>query len=233
MKGLESVLCDFYYCLGIPIQFLDSNLSVISSKGCSFEINKLCDDLGVFNDITSDLSSSVRLNYLGNVHFIVTPTLSNSRECGYFVIGPFKSENVSVEFGIPFKPYSCVDYISSMLDSLIKDRLCKKCNFSLYVKDAIDFIHRNYYTDIKLDTVCDYLSINKSYFCSIFKKETGFTFSDFLNRIRVEKSKEFLIENNDSILDVALSVGYNNHTYYSSIFKKYNGITPQEYRQAM
>ena len=45
-----------------------------------------------------------------------------------------------------------------------------------------------------------------------------------------EKSKEFLLENDESILDIALSVGYNNHTYYSSVFKKYNGMSPQEYR---
>ncbi|WP_270531884.1 helix-turn-helix domain-containing protein, partial [Paraclostridium sordellii] len=114
---------------------------------------------------------------------------------------------------------------------MIKDRIYKKNNFSSYIKDAIDFIHRNYYNDINLETVCNHLKLNKSYFCQIFKKETGYTFSDFLNRIRVEKSKEYLTENNDSILDIALSVGYNNHTYYTSIFKKYNGVTPKEYRQ--
>ena len=115
-------------------------------------------------------------------------------------------------------------------ETIIKNKYHKKHKFSVYVKEGIDYIHRNYYNDINLGTVCDHLNINKSYFCSIFKKETGYTFSNFLNKLRVEKSKEFLLENDESILDIALSVGYNNHTYYSSVFKKYNGMSPQEYR---
>lgn len=233
MKGLENILCDFYTCVEIPIQLLDNNLKVINSKGYSDNLHKLCKNLGVLNDISPNLISNINLKYINNIHFIIMPILNNPKKNGYFIVGPFKTENNFKEFDIPYKPHSCLEYITSMLENMLKDKLSKKSKFSTYVKDAIDFIHRNYYTDIKLDTVCEYLNLNKSYFCHVFKKETGYTFSDFLNRIRVEKSKEYLLENNDSILDVALSVGYNNHTYYSAIFKKYNGMTPKEYRRAI
>lgn len=231
MGALESILCDFYDCLKIPIQILDENLKFITSKGYCDSFLDMFNELEVINEIKSDLSSTIKLNYLKNINFIVIPVLGKHKKNKYFIIGPFKSENTFDEINMPFKPYSCIDYISSMLEDMIKDRLYKKNNFSSYIKEAIDFIHRNYYNDINLETVCNHLKLNKSYFCQIFKKETGYTFSDFLNRIRVEKSKEYLTENNDSILDIALSVGYNNHTYYTSIFKKYNGVTPKEYRQ--
>lgn len=233
MKDLESILCDFYSCLKIPIKFLDKNLKVISSIGYSDQLYNLCDNLGVLNDIDIKLKSNTKLEYLGNIHFIVIPVLSNTDKNGYFLIGPFKTDESFKEFDVVYKPDSCLEYIISMMESMIKDRIYKKSTFSSYVKKGIDFIHKNYYIDINLDTVCEYLNLNKSYFCNIFKKETGYTFSDFLNRIRVEKSKEYLLENNTSILDIALSVGYNNHTYYSSIFKKYNGVTPNEYRHTI
>lgn len=233
MKSVENILRDFYDCLGVPIQFLDKNFKLIHSKGYSDKLHNLCDDLGILNNVKINTLSSIKLNYFDNIHFIIKPTINNHKQNGYFIVGPFKTDNVCMEFDIPFKPYSCLDHISYMLDGIIKVRLYKNHNFSVYVKDAIDFIHRNYYTDIKLDTICDHLSLNKSYFCSLFKKETGYTFSSFLNKLRVEKSKEFLLENDDSILDVALSVGYNNHTYYSAIFKKYNGVTPKEYRHTI
>ena len=48
---------------------------------------------------------------------------------------------------------------------------------------------------------------------------------------RIEMSKKFLCNKKYSIMDVSLSVGYNNHNYYSSLFKKLNNITPLEYRK--
>ena len=57
------------------------------------------------------------------------------------------------------------------------------------------------------------------------------TFSKFLNRLRIEKSKQYLIQNNESILSIALAVGFNNHNYYTMMFKKLTGFTPIEFRQ--
>ena len=57
------------------------------------------------------------------------------------------------------------------------------------------------------------------------------TFSNFLNIIRIEKSKQYLSQNNDSILSIALAVGFNNHNYYTMKFKKLTGLTPLEFRQ--
>src|SRR5699024_6975480 len=79
--------------------------------------------------------------------------------------------------------------------------------------------------------VSEYLGINKSYFCSIFKNETGKTFTQFLNEKRIEKSKKLLREDNLSILDIALSVGFNNQNYYNIIFKRITNTTPLEYRK--
>ncbi len=88
-----------------------------------------------------------------------------------------------------------------------------------------------YNKNITLDDVANYLDINKSYFCTLLKKEAGKTFTQVLNSIRIEKSKSLLLEGNSSTLDIALAVGFNNQNYYNIDFKKITGMTPLEFRK--
>ena len=73
----------------------------------------------------------------------------------------------------------------------------------------------------------------KSYFCKLFKSETGYTFTNFLNIFRVEKSKTLLNTTDMSLLDIAIGVGFNSQSYYSSVFKKITNKTPLEYKQQL
>ena len=67
---------------------------------------------------------------------------------------------------------------------MIKHKACNKpiCNF--HINKAIDYTDQNYTEPITLEEMADYLGINKCYFCHLFKKETGKTYSQFLNEIR-------------------------------------------------
>lgn len=102
--------------------------------------------------------------------------------------------------------------------------------YSFHVRRAIDYTSNNYNAPLDLSRISKYLGINKCYFCNLFKKETGKTYSQFLNEIRVEKSKGLLANTNLSILEISLSIGYNNQNYYNMSFKKITGITPLKYR---
>ncbi|MCJ0369429.1 helix-turn-helix domain-containing protein, partial [Clostridioides difficile] len=64
----------------------------------------------------------------------------------------------------------------------------------------------------------------------MFKKKGGYTFTNFLSKVRVEKSKKYILKKNLSILDVAVLIGFNSQNYYSIIFKKFNNFTPIEYK---
>ena len=57
------------------------------------------------------------------------------------------------------------------------------------------------------------------------------TFTNFLYKFRIEKSKELLKNPSFSILDIAIAVGFNNQSYYTMMFKKILNITPVEYRK--
>ncbi|MDU7963827.1 MAG: helix-turn-helix transcriptional regulator [Clostridium perfringens] len=74
--------------------------------------------------------------------------------------------------------------------------------------------------------------MNKSYFCNLFKSETGQTFINFLNNYRIEKSKNLLKDLDLSLLDIAHKVGFSNQSYYCTVFKKFTNLTPLKYRES-
>lgn len=229
MENLEYVLNDFYNFLSIPIKYFDKNWNTILNKGYNESSTLYFNKLNILENCKKDTSTYTEISY-NNIHFLKFNFLIRGNLKGYFIIGPFKSDNSQNEVDLPFKPYSCIKYIKDTFNALIRDRLKSFDNYNYYVFKAIQYIHKNYNKDICINDVCNFLGINKSYFCSLFKKETGLTFCNFLNKFRIEMSKKFLFNRDYSIMDVSLCVGYNNHNYYSSLFKKLNNITPLEFR---
>lgn len=102
--------------------------------------------------------------------------------------------------------------------------------YSFHVRKAMNYTEKNYTEPLTLQFISEYLNLNKCYFCNLFKNETGKTYSKFLNEVRIEKSKYLLENTNLSMLEVALSIGYNNQNYYTMAFKKITGTTPIKYR---
>lgn len=84
---------------------------------------------------------------------------------------------------------------------------------------------------ISLDQVAEQVHFSKSYFCRIIKDELECTFTEYVNRIRVEQSKTFLRNTGMSIAEVASAVGFDDQSYYTRIFKKQTGLTPGKYRE--
>lgn len=233
MKKIEAVISDFYHCLSLPIQFFDLELNVIYQHGMTATLQTIYEETKVLESIHHYFQSLVHLTYMENVHFLILPLTQPKIINGYFIIGPFKTAQDYSSQQIPYKPFSCIEFIGIMLKNIVRSHLLSEHKFNPYIKESIAYLHKHYDQMITLDAICDHLNINKSYFCTIFKSDTGMTFSNFLNRIRIEKSKQYLKNSQYSILEVALAVGFNNHNYYSSIFKKFNGTTPLEYRQSI
>lgn len=99
------------------------------------------------------------------------------------------------------------------------------------IKRAVNYINDNYKKNITLDSISSYVHLNSSYFSTLFKKETGMKFSDYLNKVRIEESKKLLKDINYSILEISLEVGFEDQSYYSKVFKKVTGMTPKDYRE--
>lgn len=100
----------------------------------------------------------------------------------------------------------------------------------VYIEKAKDYIEKNYYKDINMAVVSNYVSLNYSYFSSIFNRDTGMNFSDYLNFVRVEKAKVLLKNIDYKIHEVSEMVGYKNPKHFTKNFKKFTKLTPVEYR---
>ena len=86
---------------------------------------------------------------------------------------------------------------------------------------AVKFIHSHLSEPLSLDILSDHLHISPSHLSR----------TEYINHMRVEKAKEYLLQKDILAYEVANLVGYNDATYFSSIFKKYTGVSPTEYRQ--
>jgi two-component system response regulator YesN len=101
------------------------------------------------------------------------------------------------------------------------------------IEDIIVFIEENYMKDISLKALSNDMYFNAEYIGRLFRRETGEVFTDFVNKVRLNKSKTLLRETNLKAADIAQNVGFININYFYSIFKKYSGMTPTEYRNSL
>lgn len=98
--------------------------------------------------------------------------------------------------------------------------------------DVLYYIDHNYRTSIKLESIAPLFGYNSAYLGKIFNKTVGSSFNSYVDHVRIERSKELLIENRMKVYEVAEQVGYNNVDYFHKKFKKYVGMSPAEYRKA-
>ena len=101
--------------------------------------------------------------------------------------------------------------------------------YSPVVGKCIDYIKINFYNKISLNTISNEIGISPSHLSRSFKKETNLTITEFINKVKIEEAKFLIKQNELSITDIALKVGFENHNYFCSVFKKLTSYTPKEY----
>lgn len=84
---------------------------------------------------------------------------------------------------------------------------------------------------LNLSYVANELHISLNYLSSVFKKETGQSFVQYLTNFRIDKAKELLRTTDLKTYEIAFEVGYEDSQYFSTVFKKIVGVSPSEYRE--
>lgn len=98
--------------------------------------------------------------------------------------------------------------------------------------DILYYIDRNFHGNIKLESIAPLFGYNSAYLGKIFNKTFGESFNSYLDRKRIERSKELLLENKLKVYEIAEQVGYNNIDYFHKKFKRSVGVSPAEFRKA-
>lgn len=106
----------------------------------------------------------------------------------------------------------------------------KKIGLSRTVIRATEYIYNHLNEKILLDDLSEYLDVNKSYLCELFKKETGITISSYVIKLKVEAAQKMLESSNYEASDIANYFCFSSHSHFIATFKKYTGMTPNEYR---
>ncbi|KIL40403.1 response regulator [Gordoniibacillus kamchatkensis] len=98
------------------------------------------------------------------------------------------------------------------------------------VQQVLKYIHQAYAEELSLKMLGAHFHIHPVYLGQLFHKEMNETFTEYMNRYRVEKAKELLKTTTLKVQGIAKDVGYSEVGYFYKQFKKYVGISPTDYR---
>ncbi|QMI85158.1 MULTISPECIES: PocR ligand-binding domain-containing protein [unclassified Granulicatella] len=101
------------------------------------------------------------------------------------------------------------------------------------IAKAIRYIDKNLTNNIHLKVVAEHVYLNPDYFSKLFKSQTGFSFIDYVNQKKIERSLSMLKDKKRSIEKIANELGYSQPSYYCKLFKKITGYSPSEYRNQL
>ncbi len=114
-------------------------------------------------------------------------------------------------------------------------RASKEAERQRFTHDATNLISRylreHYAAALSLDTLSAIVGYTPQYLSNLFRKDTGMSIREFLQRIRVEEACRLLKETDERITDIAIRVGYSNVKHFTGVFHRYKGICPRDYRR--
>ena len=120
----------------------------------------------------------------------------------------------------------------SIIEPLIhifKDR--QEAQYHNISEKIIDLVQHHYDTDLTLEECASILHYNANYLSSVFRKETSHSFSEYLSMYRFKMARQWLVETDMPIKDIAARLRYNNPQNFIRSFRKQEGITPGQYRE--
>ncbi|EHI99659.1 transcriptional regulator, AraC family [Clostridium sp. DL-VIII] len=119
----------------------------------------------------------------------------------------------------------------ALLENSASNNTNKATNLQeFYVREAINYIEKNYNNNISVEDIAKWCNLDRSYFGKIFKSSMKTTPQEFLIKYRLSKACEMLKDKNISIKDIAELTGYPNQFYFSKAFKNVYNITPSKWR---
>jgi two-component system response regulator YesN len=146
-------------------------------------------------------------------------------------------------FGEDMDVYRVVSHFTTLegirqwlLESCLKIRKSisreRKNSAKILVDKAVAYLEEHYGdSSLSVEKICGSLNVSAAYFCTIFKKETGKTFLNYLTDVRMEKAVRLLEETEEKSYIISEMVGYAEPNYFSYVFKKKYGLAPSKYRK--
>lgn len=101
---------------------------------------------------------------------------------------------------------------------------------NLYIRKAMRYMADHYAQHLTLEETAAHIQLSPSYFSALFRQVVGISFRQHLCSIRVEESKQLLLNTDYSLADIAVAVGFPDQSYFCKAFKRIVGLTPGKFR---
>ncbi|MDX9958301.1 MAG: helix-turn-helix domain-containing protein [Clostridia bacterium] len=108
----------------------------------------------------------------------------------------------------------------------------REVKHAVALRKAEKYIRENFMGRPTLTEAAAAAGLSPAYFSSVFKEELGESFSEYLNRLRVELAAELLVSSDMNLAEVAGSCGFDDQSWFTKVFKLHTGMSPGRYRKA-
>ena len=114
--------------------------------------------------------------------------------------------------------------------NLSEKNLKNRSGINYILSHAMEYIKQNYHSQILVKDIASFSHCSVSTLSHLFKKTLKISINSYINKIRIEHAKKFLIETDKSISEIAVNVGFNDPNYFSNTFSKLNGMSPSSFK---
>ena len=97
--------------------------------------------------------------------------------------------------------------------------------------EVVEYINKEYKQDITLEMLAKQFYMSSAYLSRLFKKVTGFHYSEYLTNVRIKQAVYLLSNSNYNVTQIALNTGYNSSNHFCKSFKSVMGISPLKYKR--
>jgi two-component system response regulator YesN len=123
--------------------------------------------------------------------------------------------------------------LSDILDRLLQEKgeCTGKVDTPEFFELIKEYISLHLAEALSLQSMCGHFGISQTYLSRLFRKYSGQSFINYLTRLRIEKAKEYLLNRDILIKDIAPLVGFGDQFYFSRVFRSLTGRSPSKYQQ--
>lgn len=102
-----------------------------------------------------------------------------------------------------------------------------------WLDDSIDYLRLHYMEPIKIEELARLAGVNRTYYSTRFTQKTGASPMQYLQKLRMDKGAQLLLDTSLSITEIALSLGYPDLYSFTRAFKNYHGSSPSSFRDEL
>lgn len=144
---------------------------------------------------------------------------------------------VSEKYAIQIEQATSPEYLQNVVSPRMFNEYCElvanfsASKYSSLISEIVVYIGSHLREELSVSMLADHFHVNAAHLARKFKKETGYTISEYVNHQKVEAAKLLFQGGDASVSDVGARLGFNSSSYFSKTFKKVTGLSPAYYMQ--